>query len=821
MNLPLPLEQLRATTRRHLFGQAGLGFGGIALQSLLAVVLGINRQSSAESLTINHEATTYDHHPSSSTTDDGAIWLAWHGYRDGHDQILARRAGPDGNLGELQNVSESGSVHGPPTIIAGWGEEVYVVWTSKTDNGWRVLLRQRKDSRWQDTITLSSSENDSIHPTATRLSDGGLLAAWSEYAGRQFQIRGCLIKNGRANDAFDISSRVFDAFRPVLVVHNANVWALWDEYCRPDYSVHGRTVFPSVGDQEQVSPPGEYCLAPTALSHPSGLHVAWLRKIDVVGHPGVISQWHTLHTAVRSPNGWKQIATLDGSTTAAELTHGLLAKIDPRPVATGGYLGSRVRPSLLSDGERVWLLWERKSDHLGSAPNVTGDLVGRSSLNGRWQHSVVLQQGRIDYHTVHPHNARDGKVRMLASRLPRRGLRTYALSEVNLDDGRPFQQDEWKGWSHVDLPVRAEMTSRQMIPANGKQYKLFWADLHCHNGLTADAEGEPDEMHNYARDRAGLDVVVFTNNDFFIVPLTQYDFELGNLLAKTYSAGSDTQSRSLLSLPGFEWTSRIPGVATASPADSGNWLPPYRNRSFPNHRSVIYPLTGGPLVRFTEVGNDIARLNDAVHNAGGITLSQHSNFQLSGHPVEVGLELTSGWSNYIGSHAKHFHDPLNKGTKLGFTANGDTHRRAPGLSGALTGIYAEDLTADAILDALRKRRCFATMGSRLFVDARAGDSLMGDDVAAIDGRIRLTLHAIGTRPISDATLIRNGEEVYTVSGNRTRELKVAFTDENLAKGTHWYYWRIRQQRFAPVLSGNLMVAHGHLAWSSPHWVVVE
>ncbi len=36
MQLPIPLQQTRAITRRHFFGQAGLGFGAIALQSLLA-----------------------------------------------------------------------------------------------------------------------------------------------------------------------------------------------------------------------------------------------------------------------------------------------------------------------------------------------------------------------------------------------------------------------------------------------------------------------------------------------------------------------------------------------------------------------------------------------------------------------------------------------------------------------------------------------------------------------------------------------------------------------------------------------------------------
>jgi hypothetical protein len=187
----------------------------------------------------------------------------------------------------------------------------------------------------------------------------------------------------------------------------------------------------------------------------------------------------------------------------------------------------------------------------------------------------------------------------------------------------------------------------------------------------------------------------------------------------------------------------------------------------------------------------------------------------------VGLELTSRWSNYIAARPKLFHTSLNQGARLGFTANGDTHRRAPGLSGALTGIYARDLTAESILDALRNRRCFATMGSQIFVDARANGAIMGSETNATSGTVTLTLHAIGTRPITHARLIRNGRTIHEVTGNGTRELKAEFKDEALPKGTHWYYWRVTQSGPGTVLPGNLMPAHGPLAWSSPNWVIVE
>jgi hypothetical protein len=790
--------------------------------AFLAVILLVGGRSwYAESVIVNAESTTYDYHPSLAATDDGSVWLAWHGYRQSRDQVFARNLDSSGELGQTTALSGGGAAHGPPTIAASSPDVVSAVWSSKIGGRRRVVLRQRIGEEWQPGITLSDSQNDAIYPTLAFGSNGGLLAAWSEHIDGCWRIQACHVGGSHPAGAFSVSAGGADAFRPIIAENDGQQWVFWDQYDRPNYSIVGRVVAPARGEIERVSPPGEYCLTPTALSHENGLHVAWLRKIDVIGGPGVISQWHTLHAAVKLQGGWRQIETSEGSTVAAELTQGLMARIEPRAVATGGYLGPRVRPQLVADGDRVWLLWERKSNHRGSTPSVFGDLVGRPSVDGRWQKPVVLKQGYVDYHVVDRPSSRKGEVQILASQLPKRGLRRYEMFDVQLDEAMPFQQDEWTGWEPAELPIPEETTPRQEVSVGGKKYKLFWGDLHCHNGLTADAEGQPDEMHHYARDRAGLDVVVFTNNDFYNVPLTQYDFELGNLFAAKFSSQPRDGRRGFLSLPGFEWTSRIPGVSTATLSDSSNWLPPYKNRSYPNHRSVIYPPSGGPLVNFTEVGNDISRLNSAVESAGGITLSQHNAFKLSGHRVEVGLELTSGWSNYIASHPKLFHEPLNNGARLGFTANGDTHRRAPGLSGALTGIYAEDLTAASILDALRQRRCFATMGSQMFLDARANGSFMGDESTATGGRVTLTLHAIGTRAITHASLIRDGAVVHEVSGNGSQEFKTSFTDDSLQKGTHWYYWRVSQERPTRVLPGNLMPAHGHLAWSSPNWVIAR
>jgi hypothetical protein len=185
------------------------------------------------------------------------------------------------------------------------------------------------------------------------------------------------------------------------------------------------------------------------------------------------------------------------------------------------------------------------------------------------------------------------------------------------------------------------------------------------------------------------------------------------------------------------------------------------------------------------------------------------------------MELTSGWRNYIARVPNLFHESLNRGARLGFVANGDSHRRAPDLSGALTGIYAKELTPKAILQELRDRRCFATNGSRILIDARANGAFMGRDINPTGHGVTLTIRAIGTWPIISAVLVRDGEEIRTIPGNQSRELMTTITDTDLAPGTHWYYCRVAQKRNAPVLPGNLMAAYGHLAWSTPLWVNVK
>jgi hypothetical protein len=93
-------------------------------------------------------------------------------------------------------------------------------------------------------------------------------------------------------------------------------------------------------------------------------------------------------------------------------------------------------------------------------------------------------------------------------------------------------------------------------------------------------------------------------------------------------------------------------------------------------------------------------------------------FDFPGHPQDVAVEVTAGWGFYFLNPGK-IHATLNAGHRVGFVGSSDSHRRNPGLGGGITGIYATELTPEAVLDAYRARRAFATNGSRFAVEAPA------------------------------------------------------------------------------------------------------
>ncbi|MFC1535724.1 T9SS type A sorting domain-containing protein [Candidatus Neomarinimicrobiota bacterium] len=141
----------------------------------------------------------------------------------------------------------------------------------------------------------------------------------------------------------------------------------------------------------------------------------------------------------------------------------------------------------------------------------------------------------------------------------------------------------------------------------------------------------------------------------------------------------------------------------------------------------------------------------------------------------------------------------------GFTALDSTSRGT-----GLTGIYAEELTREAIFDALEARRVFATTDHRTILDfringARMGSEISSDSIPVIQGSV------FSLTPIDTVELVKYDDRGYRIeqliADHSTRRYEFSMVD-TLFDRDSFYYLRV-------VSEGNL---NNRFAWSSPIWV---
>jgi hypothetical protein len=115
---------------------------------------------------------------------------------------------------------------------------------------------------------------------------------------------------------------------------------------------------------------------------------------------------------------------------------------------------------------------------------------------------------------------------------------------------------------------------------------------------------------------------------------------------------------------------------------------------------------------------------------------------------------------------------LQNGFMVGFVAAADDHLAKPGLAppplssvsqpGGLAAVLAPEATTDAVFDALRNLRSYATSGQRILLDASLNGKAMGTRQAATDRRA-IEVEVAGTSPIDRIDVVRNGEVIHSRS----------------------------------------------------------
>jgi len=517
--------------------------------------------------------------------------------------------------------------------------------------------------------------------------------------------------------------------------------------------------------------------------------LAMIRAEDVENADGVIDQHNFIVAGHRDEDGWH-------TEQVADLAYGLL----PR-AGVWGYPGRRRRPYIVPDDRGgVWVLWERKEPHDGSTLVCAGALLGRRFAGGRWSEPVrIIQAPYLDY-APDRSGVIEGRLVVAAQKgvphtQPGRGEVVLLSAEAEDCPAQP-EDSGFDGWTTVDLARREYFTPEDReLTDDGVQYQLLFGDPHTHTGLSEDAEGDLVEMIAYARDKAQLDFVAITDNDY-IYGGRLSDAGWQQTMAEARGRSEDGR---FIVIPAYEWT-------------QAKWGP-----CAPQHRSILFASYDQPILRWADAG--IGQGHDAfdallswIQSTDGIMNTQHARFLLSGSDREANMEVVCGWGDYINSSAC-FHEHLDRGHRAGFVGTSDGHRRTPGLGGGLTGLWVREFTLAGIIEAFRSRRCYATAGARIGLGFWVNEAFMGRQVAASDSfRARVAVDA--PREVESLEIIGDGEVVASRTDLPAR-CDVQLDD---LPACRWYYAKITMPGGFPQYPSNIAPAAGPWAWSSPVFV---
>ncbi len=324
---------------------------------------------------------------------------------------------------------------------------------------------------------------------------------------------------------------------------------------------------------------------------------------------------------------------------------------------------------------------------------------------------------------------------------------------VSLDGKSVYDQtvnlngEGWAVTNLVDLPtdvegelvVTATMINHPQVPA-GQFYitvdgslaypRSYYGDLHVHSD---DTVGTNSTVYNltYGRDIAGLDILGYTANDFQITK-DRWD-EAVALINELNKDGE------FVCYPGTEWCGNSCAGGDHNVVFLGDKTPrfPFAEngdvvRSFEwNEDMVGDTIQPGawPLEELWASYIDDPEGHLLMPHVGGrrCILDWH-------HPVlERLIEIESAWGHFPWL----YEDAMQRGYKLGASANGDEHRGrcgggVPGTAvfgtkGGVTGIITHKLDRKTVGKAIRARHTWATTGERLVGLTNCGEYIQGDE----------------------------------------------------------------------------------------------
>jgi hypothetical protein len=746
----------------------------------------------------------------------------------------------------------AGQAAGPPIDLTGAGRDLWrpavaqegdgsvlVVWTEKRGENWDLFGR-RYDPR---TRSLSAEERltdqpgtdtDAVLATAA---DGTIWLAWQAWSDGQADIllRPLSAAGKPVGAPFDLSATSANEWAPAIATDaSGRVHVAYDSYGAGNYDVLLRTR----EADGRLTPPITVAGTSAFEARPS-------LAVDSRGRVWVAYEERSRDwgkDAVNLLDGKGSSLYRESKVAVACVDGGnVLRAPDPVENAPPGVKVFNSYPEIAVDGTgRPWLLFRHRLESIwgNNAVMVLGAVwvEHATTLSGpSWSipRALTRSDGLLD---SRPALVRPGVGPLLAfyssdGRLRREAEVTRPLAlRFNTNQGTP------PGVHNVDLevsalavngrfeeprlsatPVPARAAGAAVHPgesedlrrirdyrvqAGGKSYRLLRGEFHRHTEISADggSDGSLEDMWRYALDAARLDWIGNGDHD---------------------NGG------------GKEYTWWLIQKTTDMYSHPPTFVPMYtyeRSVAYPHgHRNVMFDHRGvRTLPRLVGAGgvidDDTLMLYDYLSEHGGICASHTSatgmgtDWRDTNPELEPFVEIYQGHRQsyeYLGAprSARRPSESIGGWQPLGMVWNALAMQYRLGFQASSDHIsthisyavaLAEDATRAAILDAFRRRHCYAATDN-IIMDVRSGEHLMGDEFQAA-GPVKIDVRVHGTAACARVDIIKDFKYVYSTEP-RQRQVAFQWTDDeqNRQAGLSWYYVRAIQD-------------DGELAWASPLWV---
>ncbi|HSF14160.1 MAG TPA: CehA/McbA family metallohydrolase, partial [Vicinamibacteria bacterium] len=496
-------------------------------------------------------------------------------------------------------------------------------------------------------------------------------------------------------------------------------------------------------------------------------------------------------------------------------------------LAAGGMIAFHVSGRALAEGERVRIVYGAgasgaRVDRFAERDSpiwlaVDGDGDGVRALLQDSPRVDVLAGGPARLLLIFPSTARPGsRVKLSVVVLDGLGNAGVELQDtIAVEDaaGLPLPKHLIPGQPLEVLVEKPGVYRVRAASANGLEAesnplvvregipRILWGDLHGHSQLS-DGTGTPEDYYAYARDIAALDLVALTDHDHWGMRFIDQNPEMWERIRR--DARAFEEPGRFLALAGYEWTNWVHGHRHVlyfeeegeilSALDPRYETPALLWKALEGHSAitVAHHSAGGP------VSTDWSYLPDPTIEPVTEIVSVHGSSEASDSPGKI----------YSAVEGNFVRDVLDRGARFGFVGSGDSHDGHPGLahlaspSGGLAAIFAEELTREAVLDALRARRAYATNGPRIWLRMWLDGEPMGSSVSPSGAAMQeLRFAAAATAPVDRIDIVRSGSVVRSVPGNDRRDLSETIDLPCLTPG-EYVYVRVVQ-------------SDGGAAWASP------